>query len=237
MAVRRDVPLGIDAGISRIRTADIPERRIDQIVIGVSPVGIVIGCGPERVIEDIGIGIRPEHRAEPRHECRMHVIAPGLARSPAVQPRRERGLSAWIGIVSELRGKSSARGGLHGGCGRAALPSRGPCTELLLLREIALLRKLLALQQALLSRQGALRPPALRVLGLQLLHALLQAIDPGLALGAAARQRIALALLCELLMLFSPQFMAARGLRNSFLPLSFLPRRTRTDCGRCARAP
>ncbi|WP_300164332.1 hypothetical protein [Bradyrhizobium sp.] len=100
-----------------------------------------------------------------------------------------------------------------------------------MLRKIAFLRKLLALQQALLGRERALRPTALRLFGLQLLHALLQAIDPGLALGTAARQRIALPLLRELLVLLSPQFMSARGLGNPFLArLSFVARRTRTDC-------
>lgn len=87
------------------------------------------------------------------------------------------------------------------------------------------------------SGQGALRSSSFRFLGLQLLHALLQAIDPGLALGAAARQRIALPLLGELLVLLIAQFTRGHGLRDPLLPLlSFLPRRMRTDCGRCGRA-
>ena len=46
-----------------------------------------------------------------------------------------------------------------------------------------------------------MRLPALRFLRLKLLHVLLQAIDPDLALGTLARQRIALPLLRELLAL------------------------------------
>jgi hypothetical protein len=76
-----------------------------------------------------------------------------------------------------------------------------------------------------------------------LLHVLLQSIDPGLALGTAARQRIALPLLRELLVLLKPLFTRLfprrRGLRDPFLPLllPFLPRRTRARGGRAARAP
>ena len=83
-----------------------------------------------------------------------------------------------------------------------------------------------------------MRPPALRLLRLQLLHALLQAIDPGLALGTLARQRVALPLLRELLALLGdllalrePLFARLRSLQNPFLP-----RRTRAHGGRCAWA-
>jgi hypothetical protein len=59
--------------------------------------------------------------------------------------------------------------------------------EPLLPREIALLSLLLALEQTLLDLQRALRLVALRLSRLHLLHALLQAIDPGLALGTLPR--------------------------------------------------
>jgi hypothetical protein len=113
----------------------------------------------------------------------------------------------------------------------------------LLLREIAFLSQLFALKQALLDRERTLRPPAFRLLRLQLLHVLLQSIDPGLALGTAARQRVTLPLLRELLVLLKPLFTRLfprrRGLRDPFLPLllPFLPRRTRARGGRAARAP
>jgi hypothetical protein len=84
-----------------------------------------------------------------------------------------------------------------------------------------------------------LRLPALRFLRLKLLHALLQAINPDLALGTLARQRIALPLLRELLALLrdllalrDPLFARLRVLHD---PL--LPRRTRAHGGRCAWAP
>jgi hypothetical protein len=68
-----------------------------------------------------------------------------------------------------------------------------------------LLRALLALQQAVLRLQHAflrtLRPRAFRLLRLQLLHALLQPIDAGLAISGLARQHLALPLLQYLLAL------------------------------------
>jgi hypothetical protein len=97
---------------------------------------------------------------------------------------------------------------------------------------------MLALEQALLRLQCAMRLPILRFV-LQLLHALLQAIDPGLAFGTLARQRIALLLLRELLALLydllalrDPLFARWRRVRD---PL--LPRRRRAYGGRRARAP
>ena len=148
-------------------------------------------------------------------------------------------MSARVGVVPEARGKSSARGGLHGGCGRGPLRRGRRHAQLLLLREIAFLRQLLALEEALLSLQRTLRLPALRFLRLQLLHVLLQAIDPGLALGTLARQRIALPLLRELLALLR-DLLALRDplfarLRLRHDPL--LPRRTRAHGGRCGWAP
>ena len=59
-----------------------------------------------------------------------------------------------------------------------------------------MLRALLALQQAVLRLQHAflrtLRPRAFRLLRLQLLHALLQPIDAGLAISGLARKHLAL---------------------------------------------
>ncbi|BBZ93442.1 hypothetical protein BDS110ZK25_10570 [Bradyrhizobium diazoefficiens] len=58
----------------------------------------------------------------------------------------------------------------------------------------------------------ALRPRALWLLRLQLLHALLQAIDAGLALGGLARQHLALPLLHHLLALLDLLLMLLRAL-------------------------
>ncbi|WP_338833635.1 hypothetical protein [Bradyrhizobium septentrionale] len=79
-----------------------------------------------------------------------------------------------------------------------------------------MLRALLALQQAVLRLQGsvmdALRARAFGLLRLQLLHALLQAIDPGLPLGGLARQRLALPLLRHLLALLDQLLMLLRAM-------------------------
>jgi hypothetical protein len=96
-------------------------------------------------------------------------------------------LGARVGIVAKACGKSSARRRLHGGRGRGVLRGARLCAEFLLPREVALLRPLLALEQTLLDLQRALRLAALRLSRLHLLHTLLQAIDPGLALGILPR--------------------------------------------------
>ncbi|WP_247562172.1 hypothetical protein [Bradyrhizobium sp. 138] len=66
-------------------------------------------------------------------------------------------------------------------------------------RHIALLRALFALKQAVLRLERPLlraqRPRAFRFLRLELLHALLQAFDAGLALRGLTRQHLALPLL------------------------------------------
>ena len=62
---------------------------------------------------------------------------------------------------------------------------------------------------------GALRACALDILRLQLLHPLLQAIDPGLPLGGLARERVALPLLRGLLALLGELLPLLRALLNS----------------------
>ncbi|WP_244485658.1 hypothetical protein [Bradyrhizobium tropiciagri] len=78
---------------------------------------------------------------------------------------------------------------------------------------------MLALQQAVLRLKravmDALRACALNVLRLQLLHALLQAIDPALPLRGLARERVALPLLRGLLALLDELLMLLRALLNS----------------------
>jgi len=142
------------------------------------------------------------------------MVPPGVTRRPAIQPRCERGLRVGIGVVAEPRGKSPARGGLRG-CG--VLRGGRRRSELLLPRKIALLHPLLARQRPLLGLKRALRPAALRPLRLQLLHALLQPIDPALAFGGLARQRVALALLHELLTLLDSLLAGLRAIRDPLL--------------------
>jgi hypothetical protein len=67
----------------------------------------------------------------------------------------------------------------------------------------------------------ALRPYAFRLLRLQLLHALLQTIDAGLALRGLVRQHLALPLLHHLLALLDLLLMRLRALLD--LPLSRQP--------------
>ena len=107
----------------------------------------------------------------------------------------------WIGI-GEARCKSPASGGSFGGTRWRWLNFR-----LRLSGEMTLLQALFVPEQALLCLKqallGALLPRALRMLRLQLLHALLQAIDAVLALHALAREHIALPVLRGLLGLLS----------------------------------
>jgi hypothetical protein len=92
-----------------------------------------------------------------------------------------------------------------------------------------LLRALLALQQAVLRCQQALllalRPRAFRLLRLQLLYALLQAIDAVLALPGLAGKHLALPLLCDLLALLNMLFALLRALLLWRRPLAHGRRR------------
>ena len=140
-------------------------------------------------------------------------------------PDGECRLGLRVGIAAEARGKPPAFGGLHGGSCRGGSPGRGRLqSQLLLVRQITLLRKLLTLDQAVLRLQQslllALRPRALRLLRLQLLHALLQVIDAGLTLHSLARKRLALTLLHDLLSLLNILLTLLRALFLSRLPLA-----------------
>ena len=105
--------------------------------------------------------------------------------------------------TGELGCKSPARRSLH----RGGVWARGLRldSQLLLTRQITLLQLLLALEQALLRlHQPLLRALflyALRLLRLQLLYALLQAVDALLTVRGLARKDIALPLLDRLLLL------------------------------------
>ncbi len=185
-----------------IWTLRAPEHGVDEVVVSVGPVAAVVRVGPERVIENVGIGIRPEHGAKPRYKRRAQAALPGVAMSPAVVPALPCRKDQRIGIAAEALSKSSACGCLHRGSDGGAR-SRRLYSQELLTSQNALLHQLLALQQALLCLQQpllrALRAQAFRLLRLQLLHALLQPIDALLVLHALAREHLALPLLGDLL--------------------------------------
>ncbi|WP_239629844.1 hypothetical protein [Bradyrhizobium sp. I71] len=85
-----------------------------------------------------------------------------------------------------------------------------------------MLRALLTAEQAVLGLEHplllALRSRAFHLLRLQLLNALLQAIDAGLALRRLARQRLALSLLHHLLALLDLLLMLLRTLFDLIAP-------------------
>src|SRR5262245_64254713 len=114
----------------------------------------------------------------------MLAVPPGITGRPAILPGRERRLGSKCIPAAEARGEPPASGSLSCCGGSLRLRLRG---ELLQARLIALLHRLLALQQAVLRLQRALlralRPQAVRLLRLQFLHLLLQAIDAALAIG------------------------------------------------------
>ncbi|WP_291606184.1 hypothetical protein [Bradyrhizobium sp.] len=103
---------------------------------------------------------------------------------------REHGSGLQLVSAAELRGKSSACRSRQGGSRGGSLSRRLRCKPLQA-RLLALLQELLALQHAVLGLQQpflrALCPQAFRLLRLQLLDALLQAIDTVLPFGALAR--------------------------------------------------
>ncbi|WP_456784273.1 MULTISPECIES: hypothetical protein [unclassified Bradyrhizobium] len=122
-------------------------------------------------------------------------------------------------LLAEVRGKPLALRRLRRGCGRDRGSNRCCRRQSLLAGNVGLLRTLLALQQTALRLQGtvmdALRACTLDLLRLQLLHALLQAIDPGLPLGGLARERVTLPLLRRLLALLDHLLMLLRALLNA----------------------
>jgi hypothetical protein len=123
-------------------------------------------------------------------------------------------------IAAEVRGKSAARGSLRSGR-RGGSFSRGWWSQPLQPRLIVLLHALLALEQAVLGLQQpllrAFRPPAFRLLRLQLLHALLQPIDPALPFRTLARQHAMLPLLHYLLPLLDALLTLLRTRFDLFL--------------------
>jgi hypothetical protein len=111
---------------------------------------------------------------------------------------RERRARLQFVTAEEVRCKSPACCSLQGGSRGGPFGRRLRCQPLQP-RLIALLHKLLALELAVLCLEQpllrALCPQAFRLLRLQLLHALLQAIDAALALCALARKHLTLPLL------------------------------------------
>src|SRR5262249_41642809 len=64
-------------GVIRRGTSATPEDPVEKIVVGVGPVPVVIAVRPERVVEHVGIGIRPEYRTVPGDECGAMSLPPG----------------------------------------------------------------------------------------------------------------------------------------------------------------
>jgi hypothetical protein len=124
--------------------------------------------------------------------------------------------------TGELGCKSPACRSLHRGSG-VRPRSRRLYSQLLLARQINLLHVFLALEQALLCLQQsllrALLPQALRLLRLQLLYALVQAVDTLLVLRALSRKDIALAFLRGLLELLRALLMLEQTLLRLQRPL------------------
>ncbi|WP_236843182.1 hypothetical protein [Bradyrhizobium icense] len=165
---------------------------------------------------------------------------PGVARSPAVLPGSERRSGLQGIIAAEVRGKSPASRRLQSR-GRGGSFSRGLWSQPLQACLVTFLDALLALEQAVLILQQslllALRPATFRLLRLQLLHTLLQAIDAALPLRALARQHVTLSLLHGL----PPLLDTLLALLHTLFALLrtrfdlFVSRRARADNGRCAR--
>ncbi|WP_245162986.1 MULTISPECIES: hypothetical protein [Bradyrhizobium] len=126
-----------------------------------------------------------------------------------------------------------ALGGLHGGRSRRRPPGRGLEPKPLLARQVTLLGALLTFKQAVLRLECPLllaqRPRPFRLLRLELLHALLEAIDAGLTLRRLARQHLALPLLHHLLALLDLLLALLRALFDLIVPRQPLARG-----GRCA---
>ncbi|WP_247325383.1 hypothetical protein [Bradyrhizobium sp. 141] len=127
------------------------------------------------------------------------AVTPGLPGRPAALTGDEGRLGLRSSLRAEALGKSSALGGLRCGRKRRSAPRRSLESESLLARQVTLLRALLTAEQAVLGLEHplllALRSRAFHLLRLQLLNALLEAIDAGLALRRLARQHLALSLL------------------------------------------
>src|SRR6478752_3584429 len=111
----RAAAFGTEAGVGGIRTVRAPEYRVDEVVVSIGPVAGVVGVRPESVFEYVGIGVGPEHRAQPRHKSRTMAAPPGMPGSPAVFPRRQRQAGLRLVIAAEACGKPPAFGGLRGG--------------------------------------------------------------------------------------------------------------------------
>src|SRR5262249_37228712 len=78
-----------------------PEDAVDEVVIRVGPIGIVIGVRPRRVVEQVVVGVRPEHRPGPGHERGAAAMAPR-------EPRRDPfGAHLAAGPMAERRGEAA----------------------------------------------------------------------------------------------------------------------------------
>jgi hypothetical protein len=127
-----------------------------------------------------------------------------MAGSPAVLAVSERRARLQRVVAAEVGGKSAVCGCPQCVCGGGSF-SRRRRSQPVQARLIALLHAPLALEQTVLRPQQPLLrvlcPHAFRLLRLQLLHTLLQAVDAVLPLGVLARKHLALPFLHDLLSL------------------------------------
>ncbi|MHB0773684.1 hypothetical protein [Bradyrhizobium sp. 5.13L] len=127
------------------------------------------------------------------------TVTPSLPGRPGALASDQGRLGLRSGLLAEARREPAALGSLHGGRSRRGAPGRSLESEPLLASQVKLLRALLTPEQAVLGLDHplllALCSRAFHLLRLQLLNALLQAIDAGLALHRLAREHLALSLL------------------------------------------
>src|SRR5262249_53883043 len=58
---------------------------VEDVIVGIGPEAVVVVLGwPERVVEEIVVGVRPEHRAEPADEAAAVKAAPLVEETVAV---------------------------------------------------------------------------------------------------------------------------------------------------------
>ena len=172
-------------GVVDVRCAVGKEDAVVEVVIGVGPVGRLIGVGPERVVENVRVGVGPVHRPAPRHIGGAPSLPPGRRRRET--PGALEAARAAVG-VGEARREPFAHRPLR-------RHARGAVRALLVARERRR-RRLQSLHALEPAQLAAIRTAETATLG-----ALLQALEPilrgGLALlgavgGAVGRALLAL---------------------------------------------
>src|SRR6185437_9405203 len=91
---------GTGGSIGLRRAGLAPEHAVEEVVIGVVPIAVVIAAGPERIVENVGVGVGPEHRSVPAHESGAPAVPPGAVCGKSG--------AADIGAVSRRKARSEA---------------------------------------------------------------------------------------------------------------------------------